>query len=94
MVPLVHPVTGWELVVYDPVVAESRLRGNETKLVEESQGFDLERMGHDFINEDAKDSDERVVPEQVSKLVEESDEPKKKKVRKNMTLAERYENVL
>lgn len=96
MVLLVHPVTGWELVVYDPVVAESRLRGNEAKLVEESQGFDHERMGHDFINEDAEDSDEdeRVVPEQVSELVKESDESKKKKVGKNMTLVERYENFL
>ena len=96
MVPLVHPVTGWELVVYDPVVAESRLRGNEAKLVEESQGFDLEHMGYDFINEDAEDSneDERVVPERVSELVEESDEPKKKKLKKNMTLVERYENFL
>ena len=65
MVPLVHPVTGWELVVYDLVMAESRLSGNEAKLVEESQCFDLEHMGHDFINEDAEDSDEdeRVVPE-------------------------------
>ena len=58
--------------------------------------FDLERMGHDFIVEDAEDSDEDewVVPEQVSELVEEPDEPKKKKVRKNMTLVERYENFL
>ena len=64
VVPLVSPSTGWEIVVYDLVVAESRLRGNEANLVEESQGFDLERMGHDFINEDAEDSDEdeRVVP--------------------------------
>ena len=62
MVPLVHPVTGWELVVYDPVVAESILRGNEANLVEESQGFDLERMGHDFIVKDAEDSDEWLVP--------------------------------
>jgi len=30
----------------------------------------------------------------VSKLVEESNEPKKKKIRKNMTLAERYEHFL
>jgi len=30
----------------------------------------------------------------VSELVEESDEPKEKKVRKNMTLAERYEHFL
>jgi len=58
--------------------------------------FDLERMGDDFIVEDVEDSDEdeRVVPEQVSKLVEESDEPKKKKFRKNVTLIERYENFL
>ena len=30
----------------------------------------------------------------MSKLVEESNEPKKKKIRKNMTLAERYEHLL
>jgi len=30
----------------------------------------------------------------VSELVEESDESKKKKVRKNMILAERYEHLL
>jgi len=29
MVPLVHPIAGWEIVVYDPVVAKSRLRGNK-----------------------------------------------------------------
>jgi len=34
------------------------------------------------------------VPEQVSKLVEEIDELKKKKVRKNMTPAEKYEHFL
>jgi len=38
MVSLVHPAAGWELVIYDPVVAESRLKGNEAKLVEESHG--------------------------------------------------------
>ena len=77
-------------------MAASRLRGNEAKLVGESKGFDVKREGHDFVVEDAEDSDEdeRVVPEQVSELVEESDEPKKKKVRKNMTLVERYENFL
>ena len=58
--------------------------------------FDLERIGDDFIVKDAEDSDEdeRIVLEQVSKLVEESDELKKKKVRKNMTLVERYEHFL
>ena len=30
----------------------------------------------------------------MSKLVEESNEPKKKKIRKNMTLAERYVHFL
>jgi len=30
----------------------------------------------------------------VSELVEESDEPKRKKIRKNMTLGERYEHFL
>ena len=33
-------------------------------------------------------------PEQVSELVEESNEPKNKKITKNMTLAERYEHFL
>jgi len=53
-------------------------------------------MGYDFIVEDAEDSDkdEQVVLEQVSELVEEFDEPKKRNVRKNMTLVERYENFL
>ena len=43
--------------------------------------FDLEHMGHDIIVEDAEDSDEDewVVPEQVSKLFKESDEPRKRK---------------
>ena len=38
-------------------------------------------MGHDFIVEDAEDSDEdeRVVPEQVSELFKEFDEPRKRK---------------
>jgi len=43
--------------------------------------LDLERMGDDFIVEDAKDGDEDewVAPEQVSELVEEFDEPNKRK---------------
>jgi len=58
--------------------------------------FDLEHIGDDFIVKVAEDSgeDERVIPKQVSELVEESVEPKKKKVKKNMTLVERYENFL
>ena len=41
-------------------------------------------MGHDFIVEDAEDSDEDewIVPEQVSKLFKESDEPRKRKSRR------------
>ena len=50
-------------------------------------------MGDDFIVEDAEDSDEdeRVVPEQVSKLVEESDEPKKKNQEEHNTCWEIWE---
>jgi len=58
MVPLVHPIMGWEIVVYDPVVAESRLRGNEAELVEESKDYDVEHVDNEFVVEDAEDSDE------------------------------------
>ena len=41
-----------------------------------------------------KPTQKQAAPEQVSELVEEYDEPMKKKGRKNMTLAERYEHFL
>lgn len=31
MIPSVYPIMGWEIVVYDPVVAESRLGGDKTE---------------------------------------------------------------
>jgi len=41
-----------------------------------------------------KPAQKQVAIEQVSKLVKESDEPRKKKVRKNIILAKRYEHFL
>ena len=56
MVPLVHPIMGWKIMVYDPIAAESRLRGNEAASVGESKNYGV---GHvDFVVEDAEDSDE------------------------------------
>jgi len=43
--------------VYDPVVAESRLRGNEAESVGESKDYDVECIGNEFIVEDTEDSD-------------------------------------
>ena len=58
MVPLVHPIAGWEIVMYDPVVAESRLRGNEAESVGESKDYDIGHVDNEFVFEDAEDSDE------------------------------------
>ena len=58
MVTLVHLIAGWEIVVYDPVVAKSRLRGNEVKSVGESKDYDVEHVDNEFAVEDADDSDE------------------------------------
>jgi len=44
--------------VYDPVVAESGLRGNEAESVGESKDYDVERVDNEFVVEDAEDSDE------------------------------------
>jgi len=33
MMPSINPITGWEIVVYDLVVAESRLGGDKTESV-------------------------------------------------------------
>ena len=44
--------------MYDPVVAESRLRRNEVELVGESKDYDVERVDNEFVVEDAEDSDE------------------------------------
>ena len=58
MVSLVHPITGWEIVVYDPVVAVSRLKGNEGKSVGKSKDYDVGHVDNEFVVEDAEDSDE------------------------------------
>jgi len=44
-------------VVYDPIVAESRLGGLEAESVGQSKEFDVEHVGSEFVVEDAKDSD-------------------------------------
>jgi len=45
-------------VVRDPVVAESRLRGNEAESVGESKDYDVEYVDNEFVVEDVEDSDE------------------------------------
>ena len=44
-------------MVYDPVVAESRLRVNEAELVEKSEDYEFGHVDSEFIVEDAEDSD-------------------------------------
>jgi len=48
------------------------------------KAFDLKRMGNEFIVDNVEDSDEdeRVVPEQMSEMFKESDEPRKRKSRR------------
>ena len=58
IIPSVQLITGWEIVAYDPVVAESRLEGLEAKSVGQSKEFDVEHVGNEFVVEDAEDSDE------------------------------------
>jgi len=45
-------------VVYDPIVVESGLRGNEAESVGESTDYDIEHINNEFVVEDAEDSDE------------------------------------
>jgi len=63
MIPSVNPITGWKIVVYDPVVAESRLRADKTESVGQSKDFGVENVVEnllfsDCVVEDAEDSDE------------------------------------
>jgi len=63
MVPSVNPITGWEIVVYDPAVAESRFEGNKAESVGQSKDFDVEHLVENpsfnkFVVEGAEDSDE------------------------------------
>ena len=44
--------------MYDPVVAKSRLRGNEAKSVGEPEDYDVRHVDNEFFVEDAEDSDE------------------------------------
>lgn len=44
--------------MYDPVVAEFRLRGNKAELLGESKDYDLGHVDNEFFIEDAEDSDE------------------------------------
>ena len=45
-------------MMYDLVVAESRLGGNEAESVGDSKDYDVERVDNEFIVEDAEDNDE------------------------------------
>jgi len=45
MVPLVHPTTGWKIVVYDLSVAESRVGGNLFESVEYTVDMDVGHVG-------------------------------------------------
>ena len=58
MAPLVNTSTGWEIVVYDPVMAEPRLRWNEAESIGQSKDYDVEHVGNDFVVVDAEDSEE------------------------------------
>jgi len=53
MVPFVNPITGWEMVAYDPIVAELRLVGNKSELAGESVGMVVENVIEEsFLNND------------------------------------------
>ena len=58
VMPTVHLITRWEIVVYDPVMAASRLGGLEVESVGQSKEFNVEHVGNEFVIEDAEDSDE------------------------------------
>ena len=58
VIPTVHPITRWEIVVYDPIMVESRLGGLEAKSIGQSKEFEVEHVGNEFVIEDAEDSDE------------------------------------
>jgi len=57
-IPLVHPITGWEIAVYDTVMAEPRLGGLEAESVAQSMEFVVEHVGNEFVVEDTEDIDE------------------------------------
>jgi len=46
--------------VYDPVVAEFRLRGNEAESVGESNDYDIGHVNNEFLAEDS-DEDEPIL---------------------------------
>ena len=52
MITLVHLITGWEIVVYDPLVTESILRGNKAESVRESKDYDVGHVDNEFFVED------------------------------------------
>ena len=51
MVPLVYPIIGWEIVVYDLSVAESRVGGNLSELVEYNVDMDVGHVGEEPVLE-------------------------------------------
>ena len=63
MIPSVNSITGWELVVYDLVVAESKLGGDKTDSIGQSKDSNIENsvenlLFNDGVVEDAEDSDD------------------------------------
>jgi len=58
VIPTIHSITGWEIVVNDLVVTESRLGGLEAESVWQFKEFDIKYVGNKFVIKDAEDSDE------------------------------------
>ena len=63
MISSVNLITGWEIVVYDPVMAESRLGRDKPESVGQSKDFGVENVVenlsfNEFVVEDTEDSDE------------------------------------
>ena len=53
MVPSVNPITGWEMVVYDSVVVESRIVGNKAESAGELVGMGVDNvLEESFLNND------------------------------------------
>jgi len=51
MVPLAHLITGWEIVVYDPSVAESKVGGNLSGSVEYIVDMNIGHVGKEPVLE-------------------------------------------
>ena len=47
MIPSANPITGWDMLVYDPIVAESRIVGNQFESAGESIGMVVENVAEE-----------------------------------------------